>query len=420
MGVAIKLFWLGAMVVWSAGTIASPKAVSLPILGVGLYQVYALGAPRIAESELRRLADADALTKCQSLYGPDAQVESISPHRYFQSESDRAAERIASYDGRYRCFATIGRAVEAVDRLVALLGAFRSEPFRGDVYRLVDYAEIALGSLEELAVPGVLEALKDANPRVRQRLLRALELTGLGTSEVMAALFTGLDDNDEGVRDQATSALRTLGAAGAFPMEPYLLYLLERLKRPSFSDHQPVFEILGSMGRRARPAKATLWAYVEERQAAESAGGESSGETWLPPGPLDAMADIGVDESDLPTIKRLSRKSDAHPLFRAGLVSLIGSMGRTGKAAVPFLLEIISQDPARLTGTFGHAAFLEALIALRRVGPSGDGNIDRQVFKRLEELALHGRFGAAAKKARSVFLKVGGGIYRSHVGSSTT
>ncbi len=84
----------------------------------------------------------------------------------------------------------------------------------------------ALGRIGEAAVPQLIAALSDADPRVRAQAGRALARIGPPAKEAVPILTQRLDDPDEDVRQAAARALGQIGPAAADAV-PALVSLIE-------------------------------------------------------------------------------------------------------------------------------------------------------------------------------------------------
>ncbi|HEY1601981.1 MAG TPA: HEAT repeat domain-containing protein [Pirellulales bacterium] len=84
----------------------------------------------------------------------------------------------------------------------------------------------ALGRIGESAVPTLITALSDANPRVRAQAGRALARMGAAGKDAVPTLMERLDDPDEDVRQAAARALGQMGPFAA-PAVPALVGMIE-------------------------------------------------------------------------------------------------------------------------------------------------------------------------------------------------
>jgi HEAT repeats len=92
----------------------------------------------------------------------------------------------------------------------------------------LDALETHGGEIARSAVPGIVDALKDTNPRVREHALKALRSAGLRASFV-PQLLEVMKDKDAEVQHQAYLCLRVLGPK-AKDAVPILLVRLKQLR----------------------------------------------------------------------------------------------------------------------------------------------------------------------------------------------
>jgi HEAT repeat protein len=83
----------------------------------------------------------------------------------------------------------------------------------------------ALGRIGESAVPTLITALSDSNPRVRAQAGRALARMGAAGKDAVPTLMERLDDPDEDVRQAAARALGQMGPFAA-PAVPALVGMI--------------------------------------------------------------------------------------------------------------------------------------------------------------------------------------------------
>lgn len=84
----------------------------------------------------------------------------------------------------------------------------------------------ALGRIGEGAVPTLISALSNSDPRVRAEAARALARMGAEGKDAVPTLTARLNDPDEDVRQAAARALGQMGSAAA-PAVPALVSLIE-------------------------------------------------------------------------------------------------------------------------------------------------------------------------------------------------
>lgn len=102
----------------------------------------------------------------------------------------------------------------------------------------------AVGKIAVPALPGLIEALDDANAQVRLRAIRPIVVMGAVASDAAPALASRLADDDAQVRQWSAVALGQIGppAAGAVPR------LAEALKDPETAVRQAAAAALGAIG----------------------------------------------------------------------------------------------------------------------------------------------------------------------------
>jgi HEAT repeat protein len=153
--------------------------------------------------------------------------------------------------------------------LIALLGALalccRQQPKQPDVAQLLadlassdseksGKASLAIVSLGELAVPGLIEMLASPDPKLRVRA--ATTLWGLGSSARAAVtpLARALADADVEVRRSAAMALGSIGVDAA----PAVPALITALKDSDYAVRQQAAKALGAIGPAAKAALPAL------------------------------------------------------------------------------------------------------------------------------------------------------------------
>jgi len=140
------------------------------------------------------------------------------------------AEVGASFEGK-----TLGQ-------WMALLKEVPKDPARtSSDWRKAPYA---VGKIGVPALPGLIEAMDDADAGVRLRVIRPIVVMGSSASDAAPALAIRLGDTDAQVRQWAAVALGQIGApaAGAVPK------LAEALKDSEPSVRQAAAAALGAIG----------------------------------------------------------------------------------------------------------------------------------------------------------------------------
>lgn len=97
----------------------------------------------------------------------------------------------------------------------------------------------ALARIGDDAVPALIRALKDPEPRVRVQAARALSRMGLRGEKAVPGLITALDDDDEDVRQSAARALGQMGSAAKEAVPRLIGILREEEESDRSSDASP-------------------------------------------------------------------------------------------------------------------------------------------------------------------------------------
>ncbi len=139
----------------------------------------------------------------------------------------------------------------------------------------------ALGRIGASAVPTLITALSDANPRVRAEAGRALARMGDAGKDAVPTLIERLDDPDEDVRQAAARALGQMGPFAA-PAVPALVGMIESPdgKAPASTIPQPSASPVAKHSSEADPVVEAASLTAFHRRIA----GRSAGTTWRLPG----------------------------------------------------------------------------------------------------------------------------------------
>jgi HEAT repeat protein len=209
-------------------------------------------------------------------------------------------------------------------------------------YSVRESAVEALGRIGDAeAVPGLLEALHDADADVRWAAAAALER--IGDAAAVPGLLEALHDADADVRWAAAAALERIGDAAAVPG------LLAALRDANAGVRRAAAEMLGQIGDAAAVPgllHALRDAEARVRKAAAKALGQI-GDATAVPGLLHALGDTAW-------------------LVRAAAAE---ALGRIGAPAVPGLLQALGDADADVRraaaalGEIGDAAAVPGLLA---------------------------------------------------------
>jgi HEAT repeat protein len=244
-------------------------------------------------------------------------------------------------------------------------------------YSVRESAVEALGRIGDAeAVPGLLEALHDADADVRWAAAAALER--IGDAAAVPGLLEALHDADADVRWAAAAALERIGDAAAVPG------LLAALRDANAGVRRAAAEMLGQIGDAAAVPgllHALRDAEARVREAAAKALGQI-GDATAVPGLLAALGDADADvrraaaaalgEIGAPAVPGLlAALGDADADVRRAAAAALGEIGDA--AAVPGLLaalgdadEDVREAAAAALGQIGDAAAVPGLLAALR------------------------------------------------------
>jgi HEAT repeat protein len=230
-------------------------------------------------------------------------------------------------------------------------------------YSVRESAVEALGRIGDAeAVPGLLEALHDADADVRWAAAAALER--IGDAAAVPGLLAALGDADANVREAAAAALGEIGDAAAVPG------LLAALRDANAGVRRAAAAALGEIGDAAAVPgllHALRDAEARVREAAAKALGQI-GDATAVPGLLHALGDTAW-------------------LVRAAAAE---ALGRIGAPAVPGLLQALGnanadvrKEAARALGQIGDAAVALGLLQALR---DADADTCRMVARALGQI----------------------------------
>jgi len=202
------------------------------------------------------------------------------------------------------------------------------------------------------AIPGLLKAMEDPVPEVRQRALEALADLGPHPDDRLPVFLEALEQRE--MRDGAAYALETMGPRAA-PAVPSLIGALDGTRD---SEAQALVGTLGAIGEQAVPALAEAL---------------RSGSLSVRKGALNALSEMepGAPAGALPAL--IEALDDDDPAVRARAAGVLSSAGPGAQEAAGALLRCL-EDPEWLVrwtaaGALGdvgrhHPGTLPALINL--------------------------------------------------------
>ncbi len=194
--------------------------VALPVLGAvlngGSTPLRVMAATMLGRSVARVPAGRDTLIMALKDRDPGVRAIAAASLGAFSEEGlARSALRAAMDDAELRVRATasaslaIGRRAARAETLAELSSAFGGDASRSGIGREVE-------ADPSRAVPRLINALRDPNPRVRAAAARGLgEVGPMATRATVDALILGLSDPDPTVRRASASTLARLGPDAA-------------------------------------------------------------------------------------------------------------------------------------------------------------------------------------------------------------
>jgi HEAT repeat protein len=203
----------------------------------------------------------------------------------------------------------------------------------------------AIESLGASAIPDLREALRHADPKVRQKSCWALQILGSTsdlTDETVLAIAGLMSDEDGEVREQALSSLGAL--APRTDLTPALASLQAALKSQDRRVRKSAVEMLGELGKKAAPALGSIRSMLKDpdidvAEAARMAVIKLGGKVALPAAGspakverlarLTASSDWGVSQRAWADLGKLTnREAAVEPLmkvFRSAGGSAVGT-----------------------------------------------------------------------------------------------
>lgn len=209
-------------------------------------------------------------------------------------------------------------------------------PLLVEVFRSPDpnrqrLAEQYLERIGSRSIPALVDALHDADPRVRYMAAHALGLGRLRSTSTLPALIEAMRDQEAIVRESAIDTLGRLGEAASAAVSPLLHALTEPSESPSVKS-----AILLALGRIGTPKAEILPAFLRhlesENPQLRGCAAEAVG-----------MLGKGAEEAISP-LRHLLRDPHATVRFRA--VEALGEIGSTSSSLLPDLLACL--DDAEL------------------------------------------------------------------------
>jgi HEAT repeat protein len=239
-------------------------------------------------------------------------------------------------------FANIGpRASPAVPLLVE-----QSRNANSDIRCRAAFALEKIGPAAREAIPALIHLLDDHNEHVRARSASALRVFGRDAKDAVPSLIRLLDDPHFVARRYAASTLGCIGPE-ARPAVPALINVVENRRR---DDARNAIWALGQMGPDARQAVPILVPLLghEERETREDR------ETRLLA--IDALGLIRPADENV--IRDMAGRIDATDMEWNRHV--IDALGRIGMAAVPCLVDLVTNTNAEIS-----------VLAIRSLGEMG-------------------------------------------------
>jgi len=237
-------------------------------------------------------------------------------------------------------------------------------------------AAFALGSIgaqPEKTVPALIEALKDPENRVRQSAADALGEFHSESSSAVPALAAALADPDDQVRQTAAKSLISFGSEAQRSLPAFI----DILQKPGAKDRYLAAEVIAGIGPAAQPAVPALTAALKDQDISVR---------------LDSARALGAIGANLaqafPVASRLLVNEDWHIRARAAFV--VGTLGAVAAPAIPTLIKrlrddepvnkIAAQALANIAVSLKEAHRTDAIKALEdaqaAIGQSDDSDIE--------------------------------------------
>jgi HEAT repeat protein len=233
------------------------------------------------------------------------------------------------------------------------------------------------------AVPALIDAMTDSAPKVRVAACSSIDNIGQLAYEAVPSLIVALQDHDDSVRDAAALALRGIGRRA----KPAVPTLIVALKDKDANVRQSAAWALEKIGRDAKAVVPALIAALKDkdgnvRQSAAQALGKI--------GP-DAKAAVPA------LIEAIRDKNDNAERWK--FAQALGGIGPAAKEAVPALVEALQGHDDDL--------HLWAGVALGEIGPNARAAVpalikvagDKRNPERDSAIAALGKIGPDAKAA---------------------
>jgi HEAT repeat protein len=239
---------------------------------------------------------------------------------------------------------------------------------------------LALAPLRGIkAVPKLVQALKDEDPKVRLAAVTVLAEIGPEARAAIPALVNGFGDSDKGVRDQCVLALTRFGAAsypalrGALkqpgetvrvmalstiielgaPAKEFLADIVDVLKDPAPAVRAKAASVLGTMANDAKDALPVLAERINDSDLKVRLEA------------IQAVTKVGPSEGTMPALIE-ALQEDNEDVSRSALTAL-ARIGPCGPASVPVLQKASTNPKARVR--------IYAASALGSMGPNAKAAI---------------------------------------------
>ncbi len=210
-------------------------------------------------------------------------------------------------------------------------------------------------------LPALLRSLRSHNPLERLRAAKDLGRLGWLANEAMPALIAALDDENPKVRESAAGAIGLMGPE-ALPT------LIDMLGHEDRYVRRHAVWAMGKLGPLARPALHDLGRALKDSDprtasgAAQALGSMGADAAGAVPALAEAMrgtnivlcrlASKALSQVGLPALPTLiAHLQHADPFVRGESALAIGWIGPAARSAIPFLTEILRGPNAPLFST---------------------------------------------------------------------
>jgi len=198
----------------------------------------------------------------------------------------------------------------------------------------------ALGRIGPVALPEIREALRSGSPKVRTECLRALEVMGGATRDVVPLICTHIHDGDRGVRVKAIQALAKIAE------DKETISALAALATDEDEGIRDVVaRALGELGPRAEVATPGLIAALRHKKASQ-----------YPSPQVKALRLIG--KPAVPALIDAAGSEDVNTASQA--IQVLGMLGRDALPAAAALVKLLGDDRKGIRDGAGHALSLIA------------------------------------------------------------